>query len=268
MSEDNRISRRGFALFAASFGLVGSGKAANSGARSAGSFDSLLASNVRVAMRDGVRLATDVYRPARDGKAIAGRFPVILERTPYGRNVTSFRDITAADPKPKTRAEVAGYYVRHGYVVIFQDCRGRYDSEGEFIKYLNEGADGFDTCRWIQAQGWADGSIATIGLSYAAHTQVALACLNPPGLKAMYVDCGGFSNAYQGGIRQGGAFELKQVTWAYNLGLESPQARRNPRLLAALRAVDLKAWFASMPWKRGHTPISLIPDYENYVYEQ
>ena len=191
-----------------------------------------------------------------------------MERTPYGRNVTSFRDFTAANPTPKTRAEVAELYVRNGYVVIFQDCRGRHDSEGEFTKYLSEGADGFDTCHWINEQAWSNGRIGTMGLSYAAHTQVALACLNPPGLKAMYVDCGGFSNAYQGGIRQGGAFELKQVIWAYNLGLESPQVQANPRLLAALKAVDLKAWFASMPWKRGHTPISAIPDYERYVYEQ
>jgi uncharacterized protein len=158
--------------------------------------------------------------------------------------------------------------VRHGYVVIFQDCRGCHDSEGEFVKYLHEAVDGFDTCAWIRAQPWSNGHIGTMGLSYAAHTQVALACLNPPGLKAMYIDCGGFSNAYQDGIRQGGAFELKQVTWAYNLGLESPEAQADPRLLAALKAIDLKAWFASMPWKRGHTPISLIPDYENYVYEQ
>ena len=107
-----------------------------------------------------------------------------------------------------------------------------------------------------------------MGLSYAAHTQGALACLNPPGLKAMLLDCGGFSNAYQDGIRQGGAFELKQVTWAYNLGLESPEAQKDPRLMAALKAVDLKAWFASMPWKPGHTPLSLIPDYEAYVLDQ
>ena len=107
-----------------------------------------------------------------------------------------------------------------------------------------------------------------MAISYKAHTQVALACLNPPGLKAMFIDCGGFSNAYQGGIRQGGAFELKQVTWAYNLGLESPQAQKNPRLMAALKAVDLKAWFASMPWKPGHTPLSSIPDYEAYVLDQ
>jgi hypothetical protein len=209
-----------------------------------------------------------VYRPARGGKAVAERFPVILERTPYGRNVTYFRDITATNLTPKTRAEVAEYYVRHGYVVIFQDCRGCHDSEGKFVKYLKEGDDGFDTCAWIRAQPWCNGRIGTMGLSYAAHTQVALACLNPPGLRAMYIDCGGFSNAYQDGIRQGGAFELKQVTWAYHEELESPQAKRDPRLLAALKAVDLKAWFSRMPWKRGHTPISLIPEYESYVYEQ
>jgi putative CocE/NonD family hydrolase len=107
-----------------------------------------------------------------------------------------------------------------------------------------------------------------MGLSYAAHTQAALACLDPPGLKAMFMDCGGFANAYQDGIRQGGAFELKQVTWAYNLGLESPEAQKDPRLMAALKAVDLKAWFGSMPWKAGHTPLSLIPDYEAYVLDQ
>ncbi len=152
--------------------------------------------------------------------------------------------------------------------MILQDCRGCHDSEGEFVKYLSEAADGFDACKWILAQPWCDGRIGTMGLSYAAHTQVALACLNPPGLKAMYIDCGGFSNAYQGGIRQGGAFELKQVTWAYNLGLESPQVQQDPQRLAALRAVDLKAWFTSMPWKQGHTPLSPIPDYEDYVYEQ
>jgi putative CocE/NonD family hydrolase len=258
------LSRRRFAALAGAFGFA----AVRAAPAEAGPFEVTLESGVRVAMRDGVHLATDVYRPGRNGAAVAGRFPTILERTPYGRNVTYFRDITASDPRPKTRAEVAAYYVRHGYVVIFQDCRGRHDSEGEFVKYLNEGADGFDTCRWVVAQPWSDQRIGTMGLSYAAHTQVALACLNPPGLEAMYVDCGGFSNAYQGGIRQGGAFELKQITWAYNLGLESPEVRNEPRRLAALQAVDLKAWFASMPWKRGHTPLSLIPDYESYVYEQ
>jgi hypothetical protein len=256
------LTRRSFSALALAFGLFGRSRAAT------GTYEVVLESNRRVALRDGVHLATDVYRPALAGKVAAGRFPVILERTPYGRNVTYFRDITATNSTPKTRAQVAEFYVRHGYVVIFQDCRGCHDSEGTFVKYLKEGDDGFDTCAWIRAQPWCDGRIGTMGLSYAAHTQVALACLNPPGLRAMYIDCGGFSNAYQDGIRQGGAFELKQVTWAYHEELESPQAKKDPRLMAALKAVDLKAWFAKMPWKRGHTPMSLVPEFESYVYEQ
>lgn len=252
------LSRRDFSVSALLLGLLPNARGAQPPA-----FEVVLESNHRVRLRDGVHLATDVYRPAR-----GGRFPVILERTPYGRNVTYFRDITADNPTPKSRAEVAELYVRHGYVVIFQDCRGCHDSEGQFVKYLNEAYDGFDTCAWIRAQPWSNGHIGTMGLSYAAHTQVALACLDPPGLQAMYVDCGGFSNAYQDGIRQGGAFELKQVTWAYHLSLESPEAQKDPRLLAALKAVDIKAAFAHMPWKRGQTPISLVPEFENYVYEQ
>jgi putative CocE/NonD family hydrolase len=261
-----RLTRRSFSALALSLGLFG--RAGAQQERVPPLFDVVLESNHRVVLRDGVNLATDVYRPARQGKPVVGRFPVILERTPYGRNVTYFRDITATDAAPKTRAEVAAYYVQHGYVVIFQDCRGCHGSEGQFVKYLHEALDGVDTCAWIRAQPWCDGAIGTMGLSYAAHTQVALACLNPPGLKAMYVDCGGFSNAYQGGIRQGGTFELKQVTWAYNVALESPLVQNNPSLLAALKAVDLKAWFARMPWKRGQTPLSLVPEYEDYVYEQ
>jgi putative CocE/NonD family hydrolase len=265
MTRETSLTRRALSRLAAAFTLAGAARAE----AQAGPYEVLLESNIRVTMRDGIRLATDVYRPARGGKPVSGRFPAILERTPYGRNVTSFRDITQANPKtPKTRAEVAATYVRQGYVVVFQDCRGRYESEGQFVKYLSEGADGFDTCHWLRTQPWSDGRIGTMGLSYAAHTQAALACLNPQGLKAMVLDCGGFANAYQDGIRQGGAFELKQVTWAYNLGLESPEAQKDPKLMAALKAVDLKAAFAAMPWASGHTPLSLIPDYEAYVLDQ
>src|SRR3569833_1237111 len=183
------LNRREFSISALLLGVFGRARAARPPA-----FEVVLESNHRVSLRDGVHLATDVYRPARSGKAVAGRFPVILERTPYGRNVTYFRAITAGNPTPRSRAEVAEYYVRHGYIVIFQDCRGCHDSEGTFVKYLNEAYDGFDTCAWIRAQPWSDGHFGSLGLSYAAHTQVALACLNPPGSKAVYVDCGGFSN--------------------------------------------------------------------------
>ena len=82
---------------------------------------------------------------------------------------------------------------------------GRYASEGVFEKYLAEGEDGFDTIAWLAQQPWCDGQVATLGLSYGAHTQSALACMNPPALAAMFLDSGGFSSAYHSGIRQGGA---------------------------------------------------------------
>jgi len=161
----------------------------------------------RVPCRDGVLLATDVYLPPGDGP-----FPVILERTPYGKREVSRSERTAADPTPAKREDIAQYFVRHGYAVVYQDCRGRYGSEGDFVKYLADGEDGFDCCAWIMAQPWCNGRIGTMGLSYAAHTQASLACLDPPGLAAQILDSGGFSDAWQGGIRRGGAFELKQAT--------------------------------------------------------
>src|SRR5258708_21356846 len=92
-----------------------------------------------VPMRDSVRLATDLYLP--EG---AGPFPVILERTPYGREETSRSEITAADRTPASRAELPAYFTAHGYAVVYQDTRGRYGSEGVFVKYLPDAEHGFD----------------------------------------------------------------------------------------------------------------------------
>ena len=216
--------------------------------------------DVMVAARDGVRLASDVYRP--DG---AGPFPVVLERTPYDKSAPSRSEITAADLRPRSREAVAAYFVDAGYAVAYQDCRGRYRSEGSFTKYLSEAADGYDTCDWLVRQSWCTGRIATMGLSYAAHAQMALGCLDPPGLAAQYLDCGGFSNAYRSGIRHGGAFDLKQATWAYRNALADA---RDPAVKAALEAEDIARWMARMPWRRGDSPLRAAPEYEDYLFEQ
>jgi putative CocE/NonD family hydrolase len=259
-------TRRGLAKLLASMGAMLATPRALAGPE--GPYDMVVTSDVMVTVRDGVKLATDIYRPARDGKPVPGRFPVILERTPYGKTVVSRSELSVADPTPKSRAEVARFFVSRGYVVIYQDCRGRYGSQGEFVKYLSDGADGYDTCAWIVRQPWCDGKIGAMGLSYAAHTQGALGCAGAPGVAAMVIDCGAFANAYQGGIRQGGAFELKQVTWAVPAAIESPQVAGDPLRLKAMKAIDLRAWFARMPWKKGHSPLSDAPEYEDYVWEQ
>ena len=141
-------------------------------------FEVIVDSDVMVTLRDGVKLATDIYRPARNGKVVDGKFPVILERTPYGKSRASRSEVDCGETKPRPRPDVAAQFVRAGYIVIYQDCRGRHASEGEFVKYLSDGEDGFDTTNWIAAQPWCNGKVATMGLSYAAHTQVALACLD------------------------------------------------------------------------------------------
>jgi uncharacterized protein len=231
-------------------------------------YEVIVERDVMVAARDGTHLATDIYRPARDGKAVAGRFPVILERTPYGKSAISRSERTARDPEPCGRADIAAYFVRHGYIVVYQDCRGRYGSEGTFTKYLDDGLDGYDTVAWLTERPWCSGRVGTMGLSYAAHTQGALGCLDPPGLACQFLDSGGFSNAYLSGIRQGGAFELKQATWAIKQAREAPEVAADPVARAAMAAVDTEAWFTRMPWKRGHSPVAAAPDYEAYLFEQ
>jgi uncharacterized protein len=213
-----------------------------------------------VPARDGVRLATDVYRPSSGGP-----FPVLLERTPYDKSAPSRSERTAAVAAPRSRAEVADYFVQHRYAVVYQDCRGRYRSEGRFTKYLSEAEDGYDTLAWLMRQPWCNGRIGTFGLSYAGHSQAALGCLDPPGLAAQLLDCGGFSNAYRSGIRHGGAFDLKQATWAYNNALADA---KDQAVKAALAAEDIKAWFTRMPWRKGQSPVSAAPDYEDYLFEQ
>lgn len=227
----------------------------------------ILQRDVMVPMRDGVRLATDIYMPSDDAAAIAGtRFPVILERTPYGKGESSRSERTHTRPTPLTRAEVARYFVEHGYVVVYQDCRGRNHSEGEFTKYLSDAQDGYDTCDWITRQSWCNGLIGMKGLSYAAHTQMAAASLGAPGLRAMVVDSGGFSNAYQSGVRQGGAYELKQAAWAVMFAAE--HSRRLQKTGFELTPQDLERWFANMPWRRGHSPLTPTPDYEDFLFDQ
>ena len=104
---------------------------------------------IPVPMRDSVVLRADLYRPAR-----AGRFPVLVYRTPYGRT-----DTTGGSPLILAA-------VRRGYAVLLQDVRGRYASGGVFEPYRGEGKDGYDTIEWAARQPWSNGAVGTFGLGF------------------------------------------------------------------------------------------------------
>ena len=218
--------------------------------------------DVLIPMRDGISLATGLHRPAAGGHPVEGRFPVLLQRTPY-------------DKTAEARRREAAFFVSHGYVVAVQDCRGTHGSPGGFTKYVADGPDGYDTVEWLAGQSWSNGKVGTYGLSYAAHAQAALACLNPPHLGCMWLECGGFSDAFHSGCRNGGAFELRQATWAFREALESLGKAQGasgdgPDHMSAQRAMrdqDIFDWFRRMPWKKGQGPLRWTPGYEDYLLE-
>jgi hypothetical protein len=128
-------------------------------------FAEIKTETISVPMRDGIKLATDVYRDDAVTKA-----PVVLMRTPYDRT------------KAKGMAE---RWAKAGYVAVMQDCRGTRASEGVTAPYNNEGQDGYDTLEWITRQSWCSGRVGMMGGSYVGAVQWQAAAENPPGLAAI-----------------------------------------------------------------------------------
>ncbi len=175
---------------------------------------------VAVPMRDGVTLLADVYRPAGPG-----RWPVILERTPYDRTVgASFATQLNAVRLAST-----------GYAVVIQDVRGRFGSEGEFYPFTAEAQDGVDTIQWAAEQPWSTGEVGMVGSSYRGYAQVLAARECPPALKAWFPAFTPLD------IRDGWAYDTNAFALGFNLSwtlaLIAPTDRRtqNPqRILSAL----------------------------------
>jgi uncharacterized protein len=218
----------------------------------------LVAKNVMVPMRDGVRLATDIYRPAVDGDPAPGKFPVILERTPYGKA-----------GRYGTTAEWTLGFVERGYMVVAQDVRGRFDSEGSWRPLRDDVNDGYDTAKWIGEQPWSNGEIGTVGTSYPGGTQHALALSNPPYLSAM-IPVDAMSNFGRYGVRHNGAFELRWLNWIFNIGVpEGAHPARDPGTRQALveMGAEVQQYARGLPLRLGMTPLKLAPDYEAWLVE-
>lgn len=162
--------------------------------------------NVAVPMRDGVVLRADIYKPEGDGP-----FPVLLYRTPYNK--------VDAAMSYDTHLQA----VSRGYVVILQDVRGRYASEGFFEPYRNEGHDGFDSIAWAAAQPWSNGKVGTFGLSYPGAVQWLAAVESPPQLVAM-APAMTYSSARKF-FYMNGAFDLSWLPWIYQYIAPDARAR-------------------------------------------
>jgi putative CocE/NonD family hydrolase len=218
--------------------------------------------NIMVPMRDGVRLATDVYLPAHDGQILPGKFPTLLVRTPYGK--TPGPIVPGAEPpEVVVAAHEADYYASHGYAVVVQDCRGRFDSEGTFYPYTREGTDGYDTLEWAVRRPWSNGKVGTFAGSYLAAAQNALAVLRPPQLAAMFIEVGA-SNYFAEGAYRGGEFALlHNLVYSLSFGVDSHDAEANPAVRVAmledLEKPNLAGWLLAFPFAPGASPLTISP---------
>jgi putative CocE/NonD family hydrolase len=196
----------------------------------------LVEKNVPIPMRDGIVLKADICRPDADKPV-----PAILARTPYSKdmNVGNTAWFNFVNP------------AANGYAVVFQDTRGRFQSEGDFYPHFSEGRDGYDTVEWLAAQPWCSGQVGMTGVSYLGMAQWLAAVEQPPHLQAICPliapsGCG------EGPNYQGGAFQLGAALW-WTLGVSPPTAMRlaqagrgDPRaaqrLLSALDRLERLYW--------------------------
>lgn len=180
--------------------------------------------NVAAKMRDGVTLRADIYRPNTEGK-----FPVLLVRTPYDKQgIINFGLRAAA----------------RGYVVVAQDVRGRFTSEGDWYPFKNESQDGYDTVEWAAALPYSNGKVGMFGGSYVGATQYLAAIAKPPHLAGICPTVTA-SNYHDGWTYQGGAFE-QWFNESWSAGLAQNTMRRrvelNNQALAWTKILPLRAF--------------------------
>lgn len=194
---------------------------------------------VMMPMRDGIRLATDIYRPKTDEKV-----PIIFSRTPYNFN-------SWGDGEQQTRtAERASEAVKRGYAYVVQNERGRYYSEGEWDILGTPLTDGYDAFTWMKDQPWSNGKIGTLGCSSTAEWQMAVAALDHPSHAAMVAQgfgagVGRVGDYYeQGNWYRGGAEQMLFFAWLYGVEHDTfkpriPEGATQEDLIRISRFYDL-----------------------------
>jgi hypothetical protein len=217
-------------------------------------YEVVVEKDIQTPVRDGTRLALDLYRPAANGKPLPGKHPTLLVRTPYNKNGA---------------AAEARWFAARGYAVVINDCRGRYASEGTWRMIVDDPSDGHDICQWIGKQSWCSGKIGTMGTSYVGGTQHALACARAPHLSCM-IPVDSLSNTGIAGMRHSGAFELRFMNWIFTIG--APNARAalaDPPLRDALvqNGKQMPQHLLHLPIRPGTTPLKHVPEYESWLIE-
>lgn len=219
-----------------------------------------LSRNITMPMRDGIKLAADIYMPVHgDGRALGEKVPALLVRTSYDKSAPEWD-------------EVAPYYARRGYAFVVQDLRSRFRSEGDgsYFHTCNpwEGHDGYDTVEWIAEQDWCTGKIGTLGSSHRAIVQTQLALEKPPHLGAMWVEAGP-TNIFAHEAREGGAMCPQMFAALHLHALDSHEMRDNPDgakvMIDAMR--DMAEWFKRTPWKPGETALRVTPHLEKTLFD-
>ena len=189
-----------------------------------------------VPMRDGIRLATDIYLP----KTAEGPLPTIFLRTPYNFNKLGERSLKAIIEA-----------VEHGYAYVQQNERGKFFSEGEWEILGFPRTDGYDALEWIAAQPWSNGKVGTIGCSSSAEWQLALAAMDHPAHAAMVPMASGAGIGRVGPFHEmgnwykGGVFQMLFGSWLY--GVQNTQRPRLPEGLSREDVIRLSRYFDLAP---------------------
>jgi predicted acyl esterase len=201
-----------------------------------------------IPMRDGVRLAADVYRPSAPGR----RFPGLLATSPYGRQLQKTHQTDG-----QNEAGITEFWVPHGYAQIIVDVRGTNDSEGSWEHMgPTEQRDLFDLVEWVAKQPWCDGNVGMTGESYFGWSQTMAATQQPPHLKAVFPHAAS-NDLYRDRFYNGGIFRNATANWLYVVREINGRARDPSGILKHSRSImeqefplDGPYWQERLSWKR------------------